>query len=478
MVPRLASLACFVLIAALFRSDVKKRDLRVSLVPLVWMFISGSRWVSSWLDMSPPMDSADALAEGSPIDRAAFFVLIVWGAMVLSRREIDWRRFFRQNLILVLYFLYALASMLWAPDAFVVFKRWFKDLGNPIMALVILTELRPYESVGITLRRLSFLLIPLSVLFVKYYPDLGRAYHHDGSPMYTGVGHQKNDLGLMCLTAGLYFAWKIFQRRQSDTPSSAEKADIYDFGLVAMMMWLLLKSDSQTSLVCVVAATLILLVSRLPIVSKRPSRTLTVVVVAGMLYVVLQSTIQIKDQILEMLGRDPTLTSRTEIWSVVGDHEGNPIVGVGFMSFWTGDRLEAIWRDCDCGINQAHNGYLEQYVNLGYVGVAFIGLIMITALWKVRSQLDRDPSAALLRLCIIVVAALYNYTEASFYGISNVWLLLLLASFDVSGVTRDHVAPALNTSPAPAVPRAVSVRTRVRTQTPPGSVHGLVRGTR
>ena len=30
-------------------------------------------------------------------------------------------------------------------------KRWVKDLGNPIMALVILTEPKPYEALGIVL---------------------------------------------------------------------------------------------------------------------------------------------------------------------------------------------------------------------------------------------------------------------------------------------------------------------------------------
>jgi hypothetical protein len=44
----------------------------------------------------------------------------------------------------------------------VLMKRWVKDLGNPIMALVILTERRPYEAVGVVLRRLTFLLRPLS----------------------------------------------------------------------------------------------------------------------------------------------------------------------------------------------------------------------------------------------------------------------------------------------------------------------------
>jgi O-antigen ligase len=151
---------------------------------------------------------------------------------------------------------------------------------------------------------------------------------------------------------------------------------------------------------------------------------------------VLDATFHIKDLILGLLGRDATLTDRTALWEVVRSQEANPIIGVGFMSFWTGERMRAIWDTVGEGINQAHNGYLEQYVNLGYVGVTFIGVIMLSALLKVRRGLDIDAPAAVLRLCLLVAAALYNYTEASFYGINNMWLLLLVASIDIAGLSR------------------------------------------
>ena len=59
-------------------------------------------------------------------------------------------------------------SIAWTDEPFVLFKRWIKDLGNPIMALVILTEQRPYEAVGAILRRLGFFCLFLyrSCLFV------------------------------------------------------------------------------------------------------------------------------------------------------------------------------------------------------------------------------------------------------------------------------------------------------------------------
>ena len=185
----LATIICLVFIGYLFRTDLKNSSALSNAlwIPLIWMFLAGSRWTSSWLSLSVPLASADAYSEGSPVDRAVFFALILAGAVVLSKRKIDWNLLLSKNSVLAIYLLYCLMSIAWTDEPFVLFKRWIKDLGNPIMALVILTEQRPYEAVGAILRRLAFLLIPLSFLFVRYYPELGRTYHADGSPMYTGV---------------------------------------------------------------------------------------------------------------------------------------------------------------------------------------------------------------------------------------------------------------------------------------------------
>jgi exopolysaccharide production protein ExoQ len=458
----LFTLAFLSFIGYLFWLDVGKREQQISWVPLVWMFLAGSRWVSSWFSLSEPLTSVDAYAEGSPVDRAVFFALIVWGVIVLARRNLNWSELMRRNVWIALYLLYCLASVVWTDEPFILVKRWIKDLGNPIMALVILTEIRPYQALGMTLRRLAFLLLPLSVMFIRYYPELGRTYHADGSPMYTGVGHQKNDLGLMCLMAGLYFAWKLLQRR--DGREAAGPFDRYDLLLVGMLAWLLRMSDSQTSFACLMAGIGVMLLSRLKVVWRKPSRLVPLLAVGVLLYVSLDSMFEVKNAILELLGRDPSLTNRVELWDVVLSQEVNSIVGAGFMSFWAGDRMRAIWAALGSGINQAHNGYLEQYLNLGYVGVAFIAMIMLATLVKIRNRLDVDPSGALLRLCLLIAAILYNYTEASFYGISNMWVGLLVAALDVT-----DVRPIADPAPARAV-AAVSHPT-VR---PPVPVAGFV----
>lgn len=440
MLPKLATVVCMLFIFYLFWMDLRRPDDRSMAlwVPLAWMFLAGSRWVSSWLNLAPAFASASDYAEGSPVDRAVFFALIVAGVLILARRKIDWERLLVRNKRLlirnkwiVLYLLYCLASIAWTDEPLILTKRWVKDLGNPIMALVILTERRPYEAVGVVLRRLAFLLLPLSVLFIKYYPELGRAYRADGSPMFVGVGHQKNDLGLMCLMAGIYLFWELFRRRKKTRPALTRQEKIVAVVLSGMLVWLLYMSDSQTSLVCLVTAALILLLGRTPFIARRPARILAVLFCAVLAIWFLDEVLHVKELAFSFLGRNPTLTNRTEVWQTLKGFEVNPMVGAGFMSFWTGARLENVWRLLGPGINQAHNGYLEQYLNLGYIGVAFIAIIMLSGLLKVRKHLSVDPAAGTLRLCFIVTVALYNYTEASFYGMNNMWMLLLLGCIEV-----------------------------------------------
>jgi exopolysaccharide production protein ExoQ len=77
--------------------------------------------------------------------------------------------------------------------------------------------------------------------------------------------------------------------------------------------------------------------------------------------------------ILQALGRDPTLTGRTEIWSVLVDSVmKRPFLGYGYYAFWQGLKGEsgiAIHR-LNWTFGYAHNGYLEITLQLGLLGLA------------------------------------------------------------------------------------------------------------
>ena len=435
MPPNLVAVVCVLFILFLFYVDLRRPDRSSPAlwVPTVWMFLAGSRYVSAWLNLRPQFESAQDYAEGSPMDRAVFFALIVAGILILVRRKVDWEHLLVRNGWIVLYLLYCLASVAWTDEPTMLMKRWIKDLGNPIMALVILSERRPYEAIGVVLRRLAFVMLPLSVLFVKYFPELGRWYRYmgDGAETFTGVGRQKNDLGLICLITGIYVAWELLLRRKEAYPTFLQQNKILAVILGGMLVWLLYKSNSQTSLVCLVFAVLLLLLGRSRYMARRPDSMFGVLFCTVVAIWLLDQALGLKDLALSLLGRQPHLTERTDIWRILLGFNTNPIVGVGFMTFWTGARLEEAWRLLNIQIHQAHNGYLEQYLNLGYVGVAFIVVIMLSGLLKVRRYLSVDPAGGMLCLCFIVVAALYNHTEASFYGLNNMWMLLLLGCLEL-----------------------------------------------
>jgi len=440
MLSRLAAALCILTILYLFRKDLAKCDgpSNALWVPLTWMFLAGSRYVSSWLNLGTPLQSADAYTEGSSVDAVVFFSLIVAAVGVLSRRNIDWHLVLLRNKLIWVYFLYCGVSIVWSDIAFVSFKRWIKELGNPIMALVILTEDRPYEAVGVLLRRLAFLLLPLSILFIRYYPDLGRSYWQ-GQPMFTGVAHQKNGLGQLCLVSGIYFSWNFFLNRK-ERLAFGNRDNIIDIVFLLMLAYLLHMAQSATSTACSVVAVGLFYTGRLKAIVHEPTRIIYFGIIIVSLFLFLNWLIDVKGFVIGLLGRDTDLTSRVPIWQMLKGMVTNPLVGTGFMSFWGGHRLEILWGRVGATIIQAHNGYLEQYLNLGFIGVAFIIGIMVTGLLKVRNHLYLDYPSALLRLCFIVCAALYNYTEASFYGINNMWILLLLGSIDVCFHNRQGVA--------------------------------------
>lgn len=404
-------------------------------IPLVWFVISGSRFVSQWMDLRSPVVSADMDAEGSLIDRGLFLFLIVSGMIVLMRRRLHWGNLVANNRWLFLYFLFGAASVLWSDFPFVSIRRLVKAFGNVIMVLIVLTEERPYESAGAILRRFAVLLLPLSVIFIKYYPHLGRVFHL-GRQMFTGVAEQKNGLGQLCLVSGIYFSWNVLLNLRSAGGIGRRRMSV-TLIILPIVAWLFYMADSATSTVCMAIAFLLLLVGRHPSVERDPRRILEIGLAAVFLLGIAEITFGLSGAVLTMLGRRPDLTTRVPMWWDLLSTVKNPAVGFGYESFWLGFRRYYFFTQWGIS-SQAHNGYLQVYLDLGLIGLALMAGSILSGTRKVFGQLPVDYPVAMLRLCLIVTVAIYNWTEATFYGSSLMWSMLLLGIIDVPG--RGHRA--------------------------------------
>src|SRR5213083_1186348 len=216
----LAAVVCAAGILGLFLLD-RDRTSRTSpalWVPAAWLGIATSRDISQWFNTVLVTDSPDQLLEGSPVDRLIYAALLVAALVVLVSSAERARSLLRANWPLVVFFLFCAISVLWSDYPFVAFKRWTKALGNLVMVLVVLTERDPPAAVRQLLTRTGFLLIPLSVLLIKYFPQLGRQFSPWGGMAYSsGVAIGKNGLGILCLVMGLGSLWR-WRRGSSGRP--------------------------------------------------------------------------------------------------------------------------------------------------------------------------------------------------------------------------------------------------------------------
>jgi O-antigen ligase len=419
-------------------------------LPVIWIFLISSRALSSWLGiLGLPVGGALSLEDGSPFDAVVFLLLITAGALVLIRRQFSPTAFVTANVALTVFLVYCALAITWSDFPFVAFKRWIKTLGQPIMVLIILTEPDRMEALRRVMKRSALVLLPLSILFIKYYPELGRTFEPwSGLPGNRGIASDKNGLGKQCLLLGLFFFWNLLvARRFEDQRQRREEIGIALFCLW-MVWWLLTAANSATSFACLVigAGTMLLLGSRF--VSKH---YFGAYVVAGLLLAAIaEVTFGIYGITLSVLGRDATLTARTEMWPDLLSVPINPLLGAGFESFWLGERLDyinSLWK----GINQAHNGYLETYLNLGWIGLVLLVVMLLSTYRKARAELLRDFDFGRLKMGLLFALIAYNYTEAAFRGLHLIWTMFFLISIDYihqSSREKAHVAAEARPSPA------------------------------
>ena len=411
--------------------DRKSRVSPALWIPVVWLSISASRMVSQWLGGVGALASADALEEGSPLDALIFAGLLAAGLVVLLARGERAGTLLRACGPLLVFFFYCAVSLLWSDYPFVAFKRWTKAVGDLVIVLVVLTDPEPTAALKRLIARSGFLLIPLSILLIGYYPDVGWA--HDpwtGGMFYPatpiGVTTGKNSLGYVCLIFGLGSWWCFLEELRGGKHIRATGPLIAHGAILAMAVWLFYMADSATSLASfLVGGALIALTSRRgAALSPAAAYTLT----AGIVVLLLLGLSFDSDVVLiQTMGRNATLTGRTQLWADLLRMTADPWFGTGFESFWLGERAKLIWSQYLWHPNQAHNGYLEVFLNLGWVGVALLGFVIAWGYRNVVGALHRDPEFGGLRLAFFVAAVLYNVTEGAFKMMHPVWIAFLLA---------------------------------------------------
>jgi O-antigen ligase len=436
--PQIATVIFAAGIAGLFwlDRDDSARPSNAVWLPVIWVGTNGSRPLSAWVGMGPPQEIAGQLPESSPLDQVVAGTLMLWGLIVLIRRRREMTGVLKASWPIVLYFSVALVSLLWSDFPGWGFKRWVRALGDLIMVLVVVTDAQPTAALRRLFSRLGFVLLPASVLLIKYYPYLGRGFGAFGDEVVNmGVTTNKNALGVLAFVVALGTLWQVVELLRDKKQPNRTRRLLAQGTLLYFGISLLFTAHSATSGASFALGAGLMLAIALRFFRARPAAVhalVLAVLLAGSLTVLLGG----QAEAMNAMGRNADLTGRTEIWEMVIPMVPNSIGGAGFETFWCGPRVARFYA-MHGGLNmtnEAHNGYIEVYLNLGWLGVGLIALILGQGYRRTVSAFRRDSALGALLVAYVVTAVAYNIGEAGFRMLSLSWFFLLLSIVAASRV--------------------------------------------
>jgi exopolysaccharide production protein ExoQ len=277
----------------------------------------------------------------------------------------------------------------------------------------------------------------MSALLIAFFPDIGRQAEMNG--LWEGATVHKNILGI-AMVQGLITMACIMDRSHGL---------LHKLEIAAMVLFAVLLAGSGSVSSMVVAAllffTFFLLRWSRATGSAKPA-IITLLVAAAGAFGALISGFDI-DQIFGALGKDPTLSGRTELWQFALDAINlKPILGYGYDVFFnpatpTG---EAAIRglDWDVNIYYAHNGFLEATLGLGLIGLVVVVAILVIGLQRTAVMFWQGRDLASLWPLLTVIYTLFsNITEAGIARVNDInWIIFIVAYLFATDAMQQRAA--------------------------------------
>ncbi|MFS0712627.1 O-antigen ligase family protein [Microbacterium sp. 2P01SA-2] len=213
----------------------------------------------------------------------------------------------------------------------------------------------------------------------------------------------------------------------------------------ALALYLFWRAGSATALLCAVAVAVVLVTILLMRTARRPGeRTRFYVMYLAIAGIGGGAVWLARDTVFGLLGRSSDLTGRQRIWDAVGDRIAErPVIGWGYSTPWVpSDPAFDGWIvDHGVSVMQAHNMWLDVALQLGYIGVALIGLALLAFVWRSwffavdrpRWDLvaDRPYSALTLVPSLVATILLVQGLAESAPLLNWGWFLIILFAFKI-----------------------------------------------
>lgn len=359
--------------------------------------------------------------EESNLDRVVLILLLCLGIVMLVKRRFNWYNAFRANIWLTLLICFIGLSILWSDTPLnKSFKDWTRELLAVVMAFLIASEVDPRIGLQSVMSRFVYILIPLSLLIVIFFPE-HNLIRPDGEVTWGGVAGGKNGLGRICFISVFFLVWLLVRRWQSKDMQIISYQNFVEVVIIAMALFLMKGPGTVTALsitsILMLAVGLgtffgLLWMKKMNrnIGAKALKLMIAVCIVIGTASVFIGGLV-FGSSVATAFGRDETLTGRNEIWARYIPHVmKEPIVGYGITG------AEAAQEFFILG---PHNGYLAVLVDYGFTGLLLFSMFLLFSGGKAHKELSCDYYWGSFWICFLAMTLFYNIAEQSLDSLQN-----------------------------------------------------------
>src|SRR5690606_18147097 len=210
-----------------------------------------------------------------------------------------------------------------------------------------------------------------SLVMVFAFPEFG-VHHEENAGLWRGLWYEKNQMGAVMVIGATASAACL---------ASPDPRRLLPWVALGLSGGLVLATQSKTSLLCLGVG--LALVAGFWALRRGGAAFSVVAIWAGVVLAGLGIWVWETHSVavLEALGKDPSLTGRTDIWeALMRKVADRPWTGYGYGAFWgrEGESAPADWvrQETQWPVPNAHNGWIDLLVQLGWPGAFLVGTLM------------------------------------------------------------------------------------------------------
>jgi len=415
-----ALFACFFVIIIFLKFDQKEwpEFSNWLWIPLLWLLFSSTRIISILFPIESNQDVISQYLEGNVYNRVIFSLLILIALAVLLKNKNFFDVKKKINTWMIILYLFALLSMMWAVYPLVSFKRWIMIFGHLLMIYLVFNHEDNHKALEHLLRRYFFIITTLSLLLVKFFKNIGFERTVHGTKVWSGVMTHKNELGAACALAIIFAIWRFFKNKNWTI--------MFEVVILLISFYLLARSGSATAIILALQGILLLFIVYKYDINKIKKFFALYVIAFILIMIIWQDFFNdTLTSLFSVLGRETTLTGRIPMWrDLIKMGSKHFWLGYGYENFWL-TNFSQVWSKYSFRPNQAHNGYIEIFLDLGLIGLILFMIYLINGFRKVMGLMEGDKGFYGLILVYGIMILFNNITEAFFLKPTLEWFLLL-----------------------------------------------------